>query len=126
MTCDEAEILLHALIDGELDAGHARDVETHVAACPACADKLQAFRAMRETMAQAHLKQAAPAHLRNRIEAALAVPAATISVRANHGWQPYARLGKISSAASLSAPHCRPPLPRASSLPWSATTKINR
>ena len=27
MTCDEAEILLHALIDGELDAGHARDVE---------------------------------------------------------------------------------------------------
>ncbi len=28
MTCDEAEILLHALIDGELDAGHARDVET--------------------------------------------------------------------------------------------------
>jgi anti-sigma factor RsiW len=79
MTCDEAEILLHALIDGELDAGHARDVETHVAACPACAEKLEAFRAMRETMAQARLKDAAPAHLRNRIEVALAVPAATIS-----------------------------------------------
>ena len=27
MTCDEAEVLLHALIDGELDAGHAREVE---------------------------------------------------------------------------------------------------
>jgi anti-sigma factor RsiW len=80
MTCDEAEILLHALIDGELDAGHARDVETHVAACPACAEKLRAFRAMREAFAQAPLKEAAPAHLRNRIEAALAVPAATISV----------------------------------------------
>jgi anti-sigma factor RsiW len=79
MTCDEAEILLHALIDGELDAGHARDVETHVAACPACAEKLKAFRAMRETMAQAPLKEVAPAHLRNRIEAALAVPAKTIS-----------------------------------------------
>src|SRR5436190_1595128 len=26
MTCDEAEILLHALIDGELDAGHLTDV----------------------------------------------------------------------------------------------------
>ena len=37
MTCDEAEILLHALIDGELDAGHARDVEAHVATCPHCA-----------------------------------------------------------------------------------------
>ena len=37
MTCEEAEILLHALLDGELDAGHARDVEAHVAACPRCA-----------------------------------------------------------------------------------------
>ena len=27
MTCDDAKILLHALIDGELDAGHAREVE---------------------------------------------------------------------------------------------------
>ena len=79
MTCDETEILLHALIDGELDAGHARDVETHVAACPACAEKLRAFRAMREAFAQAPLKEAAPAHLRNRIEAALAVPAAATS-----------------------------------------------
>ena len=33
MNCAEAEILLHALIDGELDAGHARDVEAHVATC---------------------------------------------------------------------------------------------
>jgi len=32
MNCDETELLLHALIDGELDAGHARDVENHVAA----------------------------------------------------------------------------------------------
>jgi anti-sigma factor RsiW len=79
MTCDETEILLHALIDGELDAGHARDVETHVAACPACAEKLRAFRAMREAFAQAPLKEAAPAYLRNRIEAALAVPAAAVS-----------------------------------------------
>lgn len=79
MTCDEAEILLHALIDGELDAGHARDVETHVTACPACAEKLEAFRAMHQTFAQAPLKEAAPAHLRKRIEAVLAVPAAEVA-----------------------------------------------
>jgi anti-sigma factor RsiW len=74
MTCDEAEILLHALIDGELDAGHARDVEAHVATCAGCAEKLNAFRAMRTAMAEARLKEAAPAHLRSRIEAALALP----------------------------------------------------
>ena len=48
MNCAECEILLHALIDGELDAGHARDVEAHVASCAGCAEKLKAFRAMRE------------------------------------------------------------------------------
>ena len=43
MTCDEAEVLIHALIDGELDAGHARDVEAHVAGCARCAAQLAAF-----------------------------------------------------------------------------------
>ena len=61
MNCAECEILLHALIDNELDAGHARDVEAHVASCSACAEKLRAFRAMRTAMAQAKLKDAAPA-----------------------------------------------------------------
>ena len=78
MNCAECEILLHALIDGELDAGHARDVETHVATCSACAEKLESFRAMRGAMAAADLKQAAPAHLRRRIEAALPSPAARV------------------------------------------------
>ena len=76
MNCAEAEILLHALIDNELDAGHARDVELHVASCPGCAEKLEAFRAMREAMANAGLKETAPANLRNRIEAALPLPPA--------------------------------------------------
>ena len=36
MTCDDARILLHALIDGELDAGHALEVEAHIAGCAGC------------------------------------------------------------------------------------------
>jgi len=75
MNCAECEVLLHALLDGELDAGHARDVETHVAQCPGCTEKLRAFRAMRDAMARANLKEAAPASLRSRIEAALPSPA---------------------------------------------------
>lgn len=78
MNCAEAEILIHALIDGELDAGHARDVEIHVASCPACAAKLKTFQAMREDIAAARLKEAAPAQLRSRIEAALPAPSAPI------------------------------------------------
>jgi anti-sigma factor RsiW len=71
MTCDEAKILLHALIDGELDAGHAREVEEHIAGCPACAAELAAYREMSKTIAAADLRYAAPALLRKRIEAAL-------------------------------------------------------
>jgi len=78
MNCAESEILIHALIDGELDAGHARDIEAHVAACPACAEKLEAFRGLREAIAVANLKETAPASLRSRIEAALPRPAAPV------------------------------------------------
>ena len=78
MNCDESELLLHALIDGELDAGHARDVETHAGTCSACAQKLASFRAMHEAMSDPSLKETAPAHLRGRIEALLATPASRV------------------------------------------------
>jgi anti-sigma factor RsiW len=71
MTCDEAEILLHALIDGELDAGHAREVEDHIAGCPDCAAALAAYREMSKAIAGADLRYTAPPLLRKRIEAAL-------------------------------------------------------
>jgi anti-sigma factor RsiW len=71
MTCDEAEILLHALIDGELDAGHAREVEDHIAGCPNCTAQLAAYREMSKAIADADLRYAAPAALRRRIEASL-------------------------------------------------------
>ena len=76
MTCDEAEILLHALIDGELDAGHAREVEAHIATCPGCAARLAAYRQMSRQIADADLRFTAPAGLRLRIEAALPQPRA--------------------------------------------------
>jgi anti-sigma factor RsiW len=76
MNCSEAEVLIHALIDGELDAGHVRDVEAHIATCADCGKKLAAFRTMRQSMAAAELKETAPARLRARIEAAVPAPRA--------------------------------------------------
>ncbi len=77
MTCDEAEILIHALADGELDAGHAREVEAHVASCPRCASEFAAINEMKRALAGADLTYEAPAALRQRIEAEL--PPAQIS-----------------------------------------------
>lgn len=76
MTCDDAEILIHALADGELDAGHAREVEAHIADCPRCAAELTAIRQMKQALAGADLITKAPAALRLRIEAALPAAAA--------------------------------------------------
>jgi len=71
MTCDEAEVLLNALIDGELDAGHAREVEQHVATCSRCTATLAAYRQMSGAVASSDLRYTAPAALRARIEASL-------------------------------------------------------
>lgn len=104
MNCAEAEVLLHALIDGELDAGHAREVEAHAESCAACAEKLAAFRAMRKTMRAAALKETAPPHLRSRLEQALTPPAPT-AVPARNLFRPTRRsfFGGFALGAGLSA-----------------------
>jgi anti-sigma factor RsiW len=78
MNCGETDVLIHALIDGELDAVNTRAVEEHVAGCTGCANKLAAYRAMRAAMGEASLKEKAPAPLRNRIESLLPLPSAEI------------------------------------------------
>ncbi len=82
MTCDEAEILLHALIDGELDAGHARAVEDHIASCPRCAAPLASYGEMSKIIAGADVRYKAPLELRRRIEASLPQPKQAPSRRA--------------------------------------------
>jgi anti-sigma factor RsiW len=78
MTCEETRELVHALIDGELDAGHAREVEAHVGTCPHCAALLRDYRVMREALAAPALRYSAPPALRARIEGALPVRRAVV------------------------------------------------
>jgi anti-sigma factor RsiW len=105
--CADYETLLHALADGELDAGHVRDVDAHVASCADCAAKLKAIRALREAIAGSSLKEAAPAHLRSRIEALfpapapVAAPAAAKEGQISRWWRSF--LGGFSVGAALSA-----------------------
>jgi anti-sigma factor RsiW len=79
MTCAETEILLHALLDDELDAGHARNVEAHLEGCPRCAAQLTAYREMQQVISASdtQLRYTAPMSLRRRIE--MALPSANAS-----------------------------------------------
>jgi anti-sigma factor RsiW len=79
MTCDEAEVMLHALIDDELDAGHAREVEAHAGQCARCAAQLVAYRDLRQAMQGVNLRHAAPASLRRSIDRAM--PSAAVTSR---------------------------------------------
>jgi len=81
MNCDEAGVLLHALIDGELDAGNARVVEGHLTTCPICAAHLREMQELRKAMSPASLRHAAPASLRARIEGKLPAPRAGVASR---------------------------------------------
>ncbi|MBV8792145.1 MAG: anti-sigma factor [Pseudolabrys sp.] len=74
MNCEEANVLMHALLDGELDAGHARAVEEHIAGCKACAVAMRDFRAMREAITSIPLGFTAPSSLRVAVESKLPAP----------------------------------------------------
>jgi anti-sigma factor RsiW len=68
MNCEEAGVLLHALIDDELDAGHASQVEVHAADCPRCAVALRRHREMHRALSSVELRYQAPSALRRHIE----------------------------------------------------------
>jgi anti-sigma factor RsiW len=103
MNCAESEVLLHALVDGELDAGHAREVEAHVAGCAACAEKLASFRAMHKAMSGATLKNPAPPHLRSRIEQMLTPPAKVVPLQSGFRRTRRSFFGGFALGAGLSA-----------------------
>ncbi|HET9619288.1 MAG TPA: anti-sigma factor [Pseudolabrys sp.] len=82
MNCEEARILVHALADGELDAGHAREVEAHVAQCDGCAAELAAAREMTQALRAVPLGFAVPASLSAKIDRVVPTPMPVTNRRA--------------------------------------------
>lgn len=68
--CVRFSASMAAYVDGELDPGHAVDVEAHVLACAACADRVALVRAMRFSLKRTATARC-PAALRARIEATI-------------------------------------------------------
>lgn len=69
--CPDKELLLHALVDGELDAGNALALEAHIAGCPGCAAELAAIREIKARLKAAPLAYTAQRSLLDRLDAAL-------------------------------------------------------
>jgi anti-sigma factor RsiW len=100
MNCDEAEILLHGLLDQEIDAEPKCRIEAHVGACARCATQLRLHRAMRAMMSSADLRFPAPAALRTRIRAKLSVAVAGAPYRLRTLFKGFAFGSALSAAAA--------------------------
>ncbi|HEU5016641.1 MAG TPA: anti-sigma factor [Pseudolabrys sp.] len=81
MTCEKSAVLLHALLDGELDAGHTQEVEAHVAGCTRCSAQLAVLRDLRQALKDRALGYSAPVSLRSGIDRVLPSSAPALSRR---------------------------------------------
>ena len=102
MTCENMRDLLHALLDGELDAADARKMEAHVASCGRCDTELREYRKIRRAMSVPSMSYQAPAGLRRRLMgpprvATSAAPSTNGSAR-RHTLRGFAMGGILSSA----------------------------
>jgi anti-sigma factor RsiW len=66
--CPDKEILLHGLIDGELDAVHAAQIEAHIAGCAGCAKAHADLLELRAALRAEGVREALPKSLRTRLE----------------------------------------------------------
>jgi anti-sigma factor RsiW len=93
---------MHALLDGELDAGHAREVERHLETCGSCAAQFNGYRQMHEAMATPELRFTAPVSLRRRIDTELPRAQAPRAVNRRSMLQGFALGSAFSGALAAS------------------------
>jgi anti-sigma factor (TIGR02949 family) len=70
--CPDKLQRLQALIDGELDAANALELEAHLETCEGCAREMARMQAVRAALARPGVRHSAPPGLRARIDGALA------------------------------------------------------
>ena len=68
MNCQQAETLLHAYVDDELDLVNALALEEHMQTCAACAQAHKNLLALRERISTSSLAYKAPTLLQKRIQ----------------------------------------------------------
>jgi anti-sigma factor RsiW len=89
--CPDKELLLHGLLDGELDAANTLSCEAHLRECAGCAAEFARLQALRSRLRAPGVAFEAPAALRARITAALRDAAAARTGSASDPGAPVAR-----------------------------------
>jgi anti-sigma factor RsiW len=69
--CDDARVLIHGHLDGELDLVRDLEVERHLEQCPRCAREYAALRALHTRLKEDEFRFAAPPELKEKIRRAI-------------------------------------------------------
>lgn len=93
--CPDKLLLVHALADGELDAGNTIAAEAHIAGCDGCRAEHQRILALRSTITEARAGYDAPLALARQIEDMLAREGATLEAGPAPG-KPKPRAGALA------------------------------
>jgi anti-sigma factor RsiW len=113
--CADKELLLHGLLDAELDAANTLALEAHLGECPACADQFKRIRELRTRLRAPGVAFEAPPALRARIAAVLGGSAA-VEAAAHVGGPTVAAnqeaYGDAASSAASNAPSVARGAPR--------------
>ena len=87
MSCERAGTLLHAYLDGELDAARASEFERHLEDCRDCTETLGAAESLRSSLQRAQLYESAPLALRKKIRNELKLPVTLKSPSSISAWR---------------------------------------
>ena len=110
MSCDFSGTILHAYLDGELDAVRASEFERHLENCRECTATLGAAESLRSSLQRAQLYETAPAELRKKIRNELKISAASASGSPVAAWRWLAAAAAIllvTGMAWFAVPHFR-------------------
>ncbi len=100
--CADKEMLLHALVDDELDAANSVAIETHLKTCSGCAAELTRLEAVQDALSQNGIKHDAPPTLQQQIIAQMASQSGVVSPSPpRRAFSPWFAGGFAALAASL-------------------------
>ncbi len=100
MTCHDAEPMINALVDNELEAAGAIDIDRHLAECRACAAQYDALQSLREEIRAAHVAWTVPADLEQRLAARFGERVSLMESIWSSIW---GRVGVVAAAAAVCA-----------------------
>lgn len=99
--CEDRQMMLNGLLDGELDAANAAATEAHLAACHGCREEYARLQALRRAITGSGARFSAPDALRSRIESTIAEPRPIRGRSRVPGWLASGFAGALAASLAM-------------------------